>query len=304
MAGEKGRKTRSGDDMLDWFTISYRTIYVVAGALILALAGGGYYYVSHGKEAATPEATPTPEVATTARFTSLEGNIKVKAVGTFEWVTADKSVVLKRKDLVKTGSGSTAEITFFDGTVVHVRPESLITIEETFENAATKERRVAWHISSGEVTFNAPERTTQGTTEITTPLTKVSTSREAEGAIGVKETGESDIRLFRGQARVQMTKTSEEIVLDSKETVKVDSDGRAGAKQALPAAPGIISPPDQMEMTYADLSHAGCRSYGRKYPGRRATTSWSTSAPPSRTRSSIKNIKDTSQPLTGLEAGK
>ena len=38
----------------------------------------------------------------------------------------------------------TAEITFFDGTVVHVRPDSLITIEDTSEDFATKRRRVAW----------------------------------------------------------------------------------------------------------------------------------------------------------------
>src|SRR4051812_47534327 len=127
MAGEKGRKSRSGDEMLDWFTISYRTIYLVAGGLIVLLAGGAYYYFAGRTPHANPEvATPTPSAATTARFSSLEGNIKLKAYGTFEWITADKNVLLKKGDLVKTGSGSTAEITFFDGTVMHLRPESLI----------------------------------------------------------------------------------------------------------------------------------------------------------------------------------
>ena len=131
MAGDKGRKSRS-DDLLDWFTISYRTIYLVAGSVVAVVAAtGGYYYVKNQPVSASTEATPAPVATTTARFTSIEGNVKVRAVGSFEWVTADKDVILKRGDLVKTGSASTSEITFFDGTVVHVRPESLITIEET-----------------------------------------------------------------------------------------------------------------------------------------------------------------------------
>src|SRR5215213_8332200 len=100
MTGEKGRKSRSSDELLDWFTISYRTIYLVSAGLILLLVGGGAYYYLGRKAPVTPaEATPTPNALTTARFTALEGNIKVKAVGTFEWVTADKNVVLKRGDL-------------------------------------------------------------------------------------------------------------------------------------------------------------------------------------------------------------
>ena len=50
-------------------------------------------------------------------------------------------MVLRKSDLVRTGPGAAAEITFFDGTVVHVRPDSLITIEETSEDPSTKRRR-------------------------------------------------------------------------------------------------------------------------------------------------------------------
>src|SRR5262245_41226593 len=123
------KKRNPTDDLLDWWTLSYRTLYLIGGGLLLLLGGGGYYYFT--RNAPPPVvATPPPRAVTSARFTSIEGNIKVKTVGTFEWVTADKDIILKKGDLVKTGPGSTAEITFFDGTVVHVRPDSLITIEE------------------------------------------------------------------------------------------------------------------------------------------------------------------------------
>src|SRR4029453_5555495 len=102
--------------------------------VVLALAGGGFY-IYHIITAPVPPPkveAPMP-TGTTARFTSIEGNVKVKTVGTFEWVTADRNMVLRKSDLVRTGPGAAAEITFFDGTVVHVRPDSLITIEETSE---------------------------------------------------------------------------------------------------------------------------------------------------------------------------
>ena len=309
MAGDKGRKSQSGDDLLDWFTISYRTIYLVAGALIaIGVGAGGFYYLKHKPVSTAGVDTPAPEALTTARFTSLEGNIKVKAVGTFEWITADKDIVLKRGDLVKTGSGSTAEIRFFDNTVVHVRPESLITIEETSENPTTKERRVAWHISSGEVTFNAPRRNSpsDGRTEITTPLTRVSTNEEAEGAIGVRESGESDIRLFRGPAvQVEMTKTGEKLSLGQKEAVKVDPDGRAGPKVSLPGAPQLLSPADQADLAYADPGKAITPLVWKTVPGAlRYHLVVDFSPTFNKPLVDQKGIEDTSRALTSLDVGR
>ena len=306
MAGDQGRKSRS-DDLLDWFTISYRTIYLIVGGLILVGAGTGIYFYVKSRPA-TPVATDAPAApaaTTTARFTSIDGNVKVRAVGSFEWVTADKDVILKRGDLVKTGSGSTAEISFFDGTVVHVRPESLITIEETSENPATKERRVAWHISSGEVTFNAPRRTSEGSTEITTPLTRVSTREETEGAIGVRETGESDTRLFRGSAQVEMTKTGDKVVLGPKEAVKVDSDGRASEKVALPSVPQLVSPSDEADLAYADPTKAITPFIWREVPGARSYRLMLDFSPTfNKPLHDEPVIGATTQPLTGLDVGR
>ena len=62
----------------------------------------------------------------------------MKAVGTFEWVTADSSIVLRRATSCAPGPGAAAEIRFFDGTVVHVRPDSLITIEESSEDPSSQ----------------------------------------------------------------------------------------------------------------------------------------------------------------------
>ena len=303
MAGDKGRKSQS-DDLLDWFTISYRTIYIVAGSLIAVVAAAGSYYYAKKRPVSTAVDAPVPRTAnTTARFTSIEGNIKVRAVGSYEWITADKDVALKRGDLVKTGASSTAEIRFFDGTVVHVRPDSLITIEETSENPATKERRVAWHISSGEVTFNAPRRT-EGSTEITTPLTRLSTREEAEGAVGVKESGESDIRLFRGRTEIEMTKTGERVVLGPKEAVRIDSDGRAGAKVELPSVPQLLSPADQADLAYTDLTKAITSFVWKGVADAKAYRLVLDFSPSFNKPLFDKPITETTQAVTGLDLGR
>src|SRR5258708_1274598 len=168
MAGDnKGRKARPGDDLLDWFTISYRTLFIV-GSLIVA-AGGYAAYRYFGLPAGpVPVPRPAPTVMTSARFSSIEGNVRVKAAGVVEWVPGDKDTVLNKGDRVKTGPGSTAEITFFDGTLLHVRPDSIIMIEETSENPTTKERRVRWNIPSGDVFFTTSEKNVEGSrTDIT-----------------------------------------------------------------------------------------------------------------------------------------
>ena len=135
MASSNKKNHRAEDDLLDWFTISYRTIYIAVGVL-LALGGAlAYHFYFREKPAPVVEET-APTAVATARFTTLEGSVKVKPVGTFEWVNADRSMALKKSDLVRTGPGAAAEITFFDQTVVHVRPDSLITIEETSEDRA------------------------------------------------------------------------------------------------------------------------------------------------------------------------
>src|SRR5687768_10549066 len=122
---ERNKPPRSSNDDIDWFTISYRSIYA-AVALVILLAGGfGYYtWIKRNPPTGGPDAAPSvTSLASTARFTALDGTVKYKPVGIFEWKSAALSTELRKNDLVRTGAASTAEITFFDGTVVNVRPD-------------------------------------------------------------------------------------------------------------------------------------------------------------------------------------
>ncbi len=253
----RGRRERQAeDDLLDWFTISYRTVWrAVLGILALA-AGVGYFLYSRDRPPAPEVADNPPATVTAARFTTLEGSVKVKPVGTFEWVSADRNTVLKKSDLVRTAAGSAAEIQFFDGTLVHVRPDSLITIEETTEDPSTKARKIAWHISSGEVNFQTVRRNVPGSsTEVSTPKLRGQVGELTNAAVRVAETGDSNFRLFQGETQI-ITSAGQKLALQANEAVKVDASGKPAAKVALPGLPVLLAPAHQAEITYANAAKA------------------------------------------------
>jgi hypothetical protein len=298
------RRRPAEEDLLDWFTITYRSIYIAIAVVVALTAGGVYYYYQRA-----PAPAPTPEApsgtVTTARFTSIEGSVKLKTVGTFEWVVADKNMVLRKGDLIRTGSGGAAEVTFFDGTVVHIRPDSLITIEETSEDPSTKARKVATHVSSGDVYFQTVRKNVpESATEVSTPTVKGTVDEMSQVGIRVAETGDSDIRSFQGSVRA-VTKGGQTVQLSASEAFKVDAAGRAGTKVALPAVPTLLAPPHQAEITYPDPTRATTLLAWKPVLG---AVSYHLmldySAYFNRPLVDRKGIKDSQQELRGLDVGK
>jgi hypothetical protein len=245
---------RAVDDLVDWFTISYKSIYMAVGIVLLAAAAFYYSYV----ESTAPPAPPAETVITqpTAHFSGIEGMVKVKAVGTFEWVTADSSIALRKSDIVRTGPGSAAEIRFFDGTVVAVGADSLIMIEASSSDPQSRKAKVGWRVSNGKVEFQVPPRgPAGGEAEISTPTVTARTETSATGAISVGQSGESDLRVYGGQVEAR-TKLGDTIQLTQNEGVTIDQAGRAGLEVKLPATPVLLSPANQSEVAYPDPTRA------------------------------------------------
>ena len=202
---------------------------------------------------ATPTPTPASVIETGAQFTSLDGSVQVKHAGTLEWRSAALTIVLRQNDLVRTGSSGAAVIKFADGTVFTVRPDSLITIEESTQNPVSRQQRVSLSIQSGEANFQTASAAGNGRTTISTPTVRTTAQNDTAGNIQVADSGESALRVFNGALEAQ-TRSGQRVALGPNEGVKVDAAGAAGAKTALPSIPLLTAPPHQTEVSFPDLA--------------------------------------------------
>jgi hypothetical protein len=85
-----------------------------------------------------------------ARFTALEGTVKIKKSSSNTWVTADYNIPLEKGDVIQTGSEGMAKVVFNDGTNYTVKQDSLIVIEENSANDQ-QQTNVAVAVSTGTV---------------------------------------------------------------------------------------------------------------------------------------------------------
>jgi hypothetical protein len=249
MTSDEKQPPRARGDRIEWFTVSYRTVALAGGAIVLLAAIGWFAF---GRQ--PPPAPPaTADIETGARFETIEGSVHVKRSGRLDWVAATRAVVLRQNDLVKTGPGATAEILFADGTMFNVRPDSLITIEESSQNPISREQRTALAIQSGEANFQTAARGGPGSTTISTPTVRTTAERNTAGNIQVAEGGATGLRIFKGQGAAE-TRAGQRIALASNEGLRVDATGAAGPKLALPTVPQLTAPANGTDIAYPDLA--------------------------------------------------
>ena len=260
MAADEKQPPRGKGDRIEWFTVTYRTLVLASGAIVLLAAVGWLAFCR--------KAPPPPPAATTvqtgARFERIDGSVQVKRAGTLEWLPATAAVVLRQNDLVRTGSGAAAEIRFTDGTAFSVRPDSLITIEESSQNPVSRQQRVALSIQSGEANFQTAARNTS--TTISTPTVRAEPDRDTAGNIQVAESGATGLRIFRGQGAAE-TRSGQRIALGSNEGVRVDAGGAAGPKLLLPTTPQLTAPSNGTDIAYPELAQATTLLLWNAVPG-------------------------------------
>jgi len=207
----------------------------LVGALLAALAvvAVGYFLLREKPAAESETSEASKDIA--ALFHSIQGNVKTRGVGGLDWKTADLKTPLRKSDLVRTYPSASAEIRFFDDTRVTVRPDSLITIEETSRDPQSSSGKVAWRVSSGEINYETKQKG-PGSTEAVTPTFRLALEGNSAGTMRVDEGGRTAVEQISGAANIE-TKSGEKIRLGANEGLRVDAAGKAGAKQALPEPP-------------------------------------------------------------------
>jgi len=220
-----------------------------------------------------PPPAPRRSVATTAaaaqaRLTSFEGSVKVKRLGQVVWVPAEVSMGLRKGDRLRTDAGSGANIRFLDGTNVQVRPESLLAIEETFEDPTTGETGVGATLPGGGASFDVPPRRVPGSeTQVLTPHVRMTFFEQARGDIETGPEGDR-IRIYEARrAAAVQTNAGDRFQLGTQSAVTVDAAGHSGPSRTLPRVPSLLAPASEAEIGYPNPAEATTVLLWRLVPG-------------------------------------
>jgi hypothetical protein len=201
------------------------------GLALAAVVAYWYYFVRK------PVPKPGQEVA---QLTALEGTVRLKPNASEAWEEARRQARLHVGDVVQTEPRSGAEIQFNTGSLVRVRPDSVVYLGGSAESSTA-----AWRVQSGRVNFSVGDQAT----EIVTPTARTRAAQNAAGNIDVGEGGDTGVRIFAGQAEIETTQ-GQRITLAQNEAVQVDAAGKAGSKVALPPAPQLVAPPSKAQLPY------------------------------------------------------
>jgi len=207
------------------------------GIAVAAIVAYWYYFV----KVHVPE--PGEQVA---RFTAVEGRVRVKPNEIEVWNDAKLSELLHVGDVVQTEPRSGAQISFDAGSMVRVRPDSIVYLGGSAELSTA-----AWRVETGRVNFTVGDQVTQ----IVTPTVRTTADQNSTGSIEVGDSGETGVKVYSGQAEIETTQ-GQTITLLENEAVQVDAQGQAGDMQALPPAPKLLAPTLKATLPFASPPEA------------------------------------------------
>jgi hypothetical protein len=231
-----------------WTAVTYKTVilYILLAAVII---GGGLYLAKPDlysmvikkldSTVGNPEVDPVTADQKRAKFVNLEGRVQVKKVNSVRWAEATLSMSLDKGDLVQTGADSDARITFADGTMYLVKPDTLVTVEENFTES-NMPTSVAVRINTGAVDLATPYLTPGSKAAVTAEDATAQLHSNSRAAVkSDPERKESEIVVSRGSAQVQ--RGQERIDLSPHEKVTIPSGGPI-QKSTVLAPPDLVQP--------------------------------------------------------------
>ena len=154
----KDRPAKEQADLIQWHTMSYRALALyIFGALAAVMTillivfptWRAALFAKMGKNVNTE--VVLDQASRQARFTNLDGGVRVRKANTVIWKTASLAEGLDQGDLVQTDQDGVARVAFADGTLYVVRPSTLIAIEENVVASSTSVAKVAVQVTSGMV---------------------------------------------------------------------------------------------------------------------------------------------------------
>lgn len=248
-----------------WKTVTYRSVLLIMLAVALVFGVAMHFAFPQFTDTTVKAAgnlttnmleriagmAPPPEktsvgVEKQARFTALEGGVKIKKSSSNTWITADYNIPLEKGDVVQTGSEGMAKVVFHDGTNYTVKQDSLIVIEENSANDQ-QQTNVAVAVTTGTVDLSTATYSQGSKSQVI--YAGATASLAPESAAMIRNDPKSDqheILMKKGSGEVARNGETVRLTDWERATFKAKSEKMAKVKEIGPPTP--ISPANMIPL--------------------------------------------------------
>jgi hypothetical protein len=225
---------------LEWYVISKRTLYLIA-ASVLAAAGmvwGGWWLYQYLQNNIGNQVTVGRR---SARFSQIEGKVKVKRANSTEFSTAREEMELEAGDTIQTQADSVARVQFVDGSSYTIKPDTTLVIKD---NSLLADKNTSVHVAVDTGTINlATGEQSAGSSNVvqtTAASARVGGNTEASVAAGEK----TEIRVTRGSANIR-TRSGETYEAAANERFEIENSGKLARREMMLPVPALRVPDNQ-----------------------------------------------------------
>ena len=229
---------------IEWWVVQKRLVYIVIALLLMLLmvSGMGLYIYLYGNPLRNYE--KVAQAPAGARFTSLEGAVKVVRSATRETIVANSQTQLYPGDTVQTQEDGRARISLADGSTLVVRPNSTVIVRENTRAVEGQRTNVRVAVDRGQITVRT-EQQPEGTRNVVeTPQTQNQLASQTGATFNVNpESKTEEIRVSTGQMETSTTNGEKTTVRDN-EYVAVNQSGTLARREKLLDVPTPVEPRD------------------------------------------------------------
>ncbi|MGQ9898198.1 MAG: hypothetical protein ACUVR8_11655 [Acidobacteriota bacterium] len=256
--GNKNATTRYKRPILDWYIISRRTFYqVIAGFLLLIGVIVGLFLWKRHQDALAGQFE-----AQGARLVQVLGTVSIKRARTNQLEPATTNTILEPGDVIYTASDGAAVIQYVDRSVLKMKSDSTVLVQENAKNAKTDQQVVRNRVEGGTVNISTGDIQTAGDiNELASKNIRFSVTQNSSAEVNVA--GE---RVRVSVERGELRSTTDRGVTESIRTntsVEYDREQKVGEYALLP--PPRLSLPENARVIPLE--------YGKAVP---VTFTWET----------------------------
>ncbi len=269
MNGQSANRSTRGNakvrrQYLDWYVISRRTFYQIIAIVlgIVVLVGGGYWWKKNGERI-------TGEMKNEgARLVQVVGNVTVHRQKTNRNEPAFAGILLEPGDSVITSGDSSAVIQYVDRSVLKMKADSTVLIQENAENALTGQRKVQNKLEGGQLTISTSTQNTPEDINIVKVRNDLTLKVNQNSNAGVNVNGDNiKVSVDRGGVESTDRKGLTEVI-NTNSVVKYEKDRKVGQETIL-TSPSLKSPdnsstialsfgkPDKVAFSWGAVPEAG-----------------------------------------------